>query len=104
MAVLHGGSVRGNKLYESGLVTFGDLQAECPFPSACVVAKLDGGTLSACVQASRVAAVPRVVWHGVRTALVGSLGTLVVATHNLTASLLWSALEPEELALGVDAE
>ena len=52
--MLHGGSVRGNKLYESGLVTFGDLQAECPFPSACVVAKLDGGTLSACVQASRV--------------------------------------------------
>lgn len=53
VAVLHGGSVRGNKVYDSGLVTFGDLQSECPFPSACVVATIDGAALSAAVQRSR---------------------------------------------------
>ena len=32
VAVVHGGAVRGNKVYESGLVTFGDLQV-CALPS-----------------------------------------------------------------------
>ena len=53
VAVLHGGAVRGNRVYESGLITFGDLQSECPFPSACVVATLDGATLSDMVRRSR---------------------------------------------------
>ena len=53
VAVLHGGAVRGNRVYESGLITFGDLQSECPFQSACVVATLDGATLSDMVRRSR---------------------------------------------------
>ena len=94
VAVIHGGAVRGNKMYESGAITFGDLQTECPFPSPCIVAQIDGQTLSDTVQRSREP------WRsgGINALALHVDDSVVVdpSTHSIV-SIAGSALDPSRL-------
>uniref|UniRef100_A0A7S4C682 EF-hand domain-containing protein n=1 Tax=Chrysotila carterae TaxID=13221 RepID=A0A7S4C682_CHRCT len=53
-ALINAGSVRGNKVYESGEITLGDLSEECPFPSVNLIVPVEGAILSQAVQYSRL--------------------------------------------------
>lgn len=52
-AVINAGGVRANKLYQDGLVSFADLNKECPFPSENITILVSGDVLSRAVQISR---------------------------------------------------
>jgi len=52
-AVINGGSVRGNREYRDGLITYAHLTAEVPFPSAIIVVPMPGKVLSEAVRISR---------------------------------------------------
>lgn len=51
-AVVNSGAVRGNKAYEK-VLSFGDLKAECPYPSTVVVARMPFAVLQNAVRHSR---------------------------------------------------
>ena len=51
-ALINAGSVRGDRVYDTGDVTYGDLTKECPFPSQMLVVELDGSTLAAAIEYS----------------------------------------------------
>jgi len=53
VCLINAGAVRAKKEYVDGLVTFADLNAECPFPSQYICVRLEGRALSAAVQQSR---------------------------------------------------
>jgi len=52
-ALIQSGGVRGKKVYETGLITYADLSAECPFPSSNVVITVTGQVLKEAVAESR---------------------------------------------------
>lgn len=52
-ALINAGSVRGDRVYDDGEVTYGDLTKECPFPSQMLCVLLDGATLAAAIEHSR---------------------------------------------------
>ena len=52
-AVINGGSIRANKEYTTGQLTFGDVMTELPFPTPFVKVCIDGETLSRAIELSR---------------------------------------------------
>lgn len=51
--LMNAGSVRGNKTYDSGEITFADLKTEVPFPTNLIIIQIGGDVLSRAVEFSR---------------------------------------------------
>ena len=52
-ALINAGSVRGDRVHDTGDVYYGDLANECPFPSQMLVVSLDGATLAGAIERSQ---------------------------------------------------
>ena len=53
VAVVNGGSIKGNRVYESGQISFLELQKELPFPLKMIAVEMPGHVLQAAVRHSR---------------------------------------------------